>query len=164
MSREIKFRAWVKMYDDSDGVMLNMPMNIHHFDFEDGIVISFTDYPEFYGHENYDHRNPKLPHEINIMQYTGLKDKNGKEIYEGDILRINHGDNIDELEYYSDGDTYQVIFKDCCYWGKCIYTLRPSTTPLETLLSDLDYWEPQSKEIIGNIYKNPELITEVKNG
>jgi uncharacterized phage protein (TIGR01671 family) len=134
MSREIKFRAWVKMYDDSDGVMLNMPMNIHHFDFEDGIVISFTDYPEFYGHENYDHRKPKLPHEINIMQYTGFVDINGKEIYEGDIVHISGIGNY--------------VVEDICQDFDMLVNAKV---------------EGDLNEIVGNIYEHKELITEVKN-
>ena len=91
-----------------------------------------------------------------LLQYTGLLDKNDKKIFEGDIVRVNDD---------QDGDrTYEVIFKEGCYWGKCIYTLRPSTTPYKTLLFDLDYWDNESKEIIGNIYENSELITGVKNG
>ena len=134
MNREIKFRAWVKMYDDSDGVMLNMPMNIHHFDFEDGIVISFTDYPEFYGHENYDHRKPKLPHEINIMQYTGLKDKNGIKIFEGDVVHIS---------------------------GQGNYVVEDIRKDFDMLVNAIV--EGDLNEIVGNIHENPELITGVKN-
>ena len=84
-----------------------------------------------------------------LLQYTGLKDKNGKEIYENDIIRVNDD---------RDGDrTYEVIFEKGCYWGNCIYTPR-ITTPQKTLLCDLDFFVHQSQEIIGNIYENPELI------
>ena len=65
------------------------------------------------------------------MQYTGLKDKNGKEIYEGDIIDI--GDKVVEVsDIYSFREIYLVHgLKD----GHKIYG-----------------------EIIGNIYENPELI------
>lgn len=153
MSREIKFRAW----DKETGKMhyqINKPRTDENIN--DELIIQFdcTGYSART-------KNKYIGSDC-LMQYTGIKDKNGKEIYDGDILRINYGDN--------DGDTYEVIFKEGCYWGKCIYTLT-STTPDKTLLNDLDYWEPQSKEIIGNIHehkylldKNPELITGVKNG
>ena len=142
MSREIKFRA--KRLDNNElviGYYLLTQYGEKHF-------IYFA--LEFLNEHTRIEIDPKT-----LGQYTGLLDKNGKEIYEGDILRINHGDN--------DGDTYEVIFESGCFWGKCIYTLRPSTTPYKTLLDDLDYWEPQSKEIIGNKFENPELITGVKN-
>lgn len=155
MSREIEFRAWVKMYDDSDGVMLNMPMNIHHFDFEDGIVISFTDYPEFYGHENYDHRKPKLPHEINIMQYTGLKDKNGIKIFEGDVVSVCYDGK--------DQDCWEAVVEWCKINPS--FFLKKVNPPCSSL-NEYDFIKCGLFEllVIGNIYENPELIKEVKNG
>ena len=72
-----------------------------------------------------------------LLQYTGLKDKNGKEIYEGDIFR--------------DNDTYlwEVFFEDgmfCAKGGE--YDL------VEALIEFI----PEHCEIIGNIYENPELL------
>lgn len=75
--------------------------------------------------------------EVKIMQWTGLKDKNGTEIYEGDIFR--------------DNDTYlwEVFFEDgmfCAKGGE--YDL------VEALIEFI----PEHCEIIGNIYENPELL------
>ena len=67
--REIKFRAWVEDYEDSSlSIMLQMPMNLLRFDYEDGWVIAFTDYEEFYQHECYKERKPN---NFILMQYTG---------------------------------------------------------------------------------------------
>ena len=77
------------------------------------------------------------------QQFTGLRDKNGKEIYEGDI--VNYGD-------YSDGSgpcDYVVEWsaEDAAFEGRAIHELD--------MVTGLD----PSGEVIGNIYENPGLIT-----
>jgi hypothetical protein len=78
-----------------------------------------------------------------LMQYTGLKDKNGKEIYEGDIVRIPGGYQGDYHERekisvvkWEDEDTAEIGFylnlPECVHW--------------------------KHLEVIGNIYENPELL------
>lgn len=70
-----------------------------------------------------------------IMQYTGLKDRNGKEIYEGDIILFNNfGDTLDKV-VYSPG---------------CFHTSGGGY-----LLDEI-----REIEVIGNIYENPELLEE----
>lgn len=133
MSREIKFRAW----DRINKIMTYNPINA--INFEGQILLNDG---KFYDIDKTDYI---------LMQYTGLKDKNSKEIYENDIIRVNDD---------RDGDrTYEVIFEKGCYWGNCIYTPR-KTTPQKTLLCDLDFFVHQSQEIIGNIYENSELLNK----
>ncbi len=73
------------------------------------------------------------------MQFTGLKDKNGKEIYEGDIV-------FDEDGEYSKTVVIEWESEDACFFGKDIYT------------SDSFDMQEIDGEIIGNIYQNPELL------
>jgi uncharacterized phage protein (TIGR01671 family) len=73
-----------------------------------------------------------------IMQFTGLKDKNGKEIYEGDILKDHLGGGKLRAVFWNDETARFEVEKGWIGLGKTDQT---------------------SSEIIGNIYENPELIT-----
>ncbi|WP_302950022.1 YopX family protein [uncultured Selenomonas sp.] len=80
-----------------------------------------------------------------LMQYTGAKDKNGVEIYEGDIIRGHTG-------------WYQV---DCVVrWskGNCGFIAEPIITERTYLC--LNPGSTKSYEVIGNIYENPEFARE----
>ena len=82
-----------------------------------------------------------------VGQYTGLHDKNGKEIYEGDILQVKGF----SYKGYNTGTIKQnvvVEFKD--YHWSC---------GAKSLLN-LSTWKEIALEVIGNIYDNPELLKE----
>lgn len=123
--REIKFRAWHKEKKIM-GEVLGIDILHKEIFFSNGDVdcCGFADLKY-----------------IELMQYTGLKDKNNKEIYEGDIvkLRANHG--IGVVKYYDEWGAFVVEY------------IKPR--PLAVL--GMNYYK-EDIEVLGNIYKNPELL------
>lgn len=81
-----------------------------------------------------------------LMQYTGLKDKNGKEIYEGDVLRMSAFSPELNIVRFNRG-------------GFCIEPILEA--PLEAgFWPDIKYAEDDGSEVIGTIYENPELLNK----
>ena len=75
------------------------------------------------------------------MQYTGLKDKNGKEVYEGDV--VNGGEFNGCYSYGT------VTFRAGCFW---VWNTHGEPFPFKV------YEQSQFIEVIGNKYENPELL------
>lgn len=86
--------------------------------------------------------------EEHLMQSTGLKDKNGKEIFEGDVLAIETYEGVTNLKVFWDEKHALFMFESKKYNEKDL---------LAELVEDNTY----PFEIIGNVYENPELL-EVK--
>ena len=84
----------------------------------------------------------------NLMQYTGLKDKNGKEIFEGDIISM-----VDR--YFGDqllkGGMFKIAYEDGALG---VYDNKDN---YECSLDDATIYN-NSIDIIGNIYENPEMV------
>lgn len=77
-----------------------------------------------------------------LMQYTGLQDRNGKEIYEGDILKFKMYDGKYE--------NYKIIFRNAEF---------EAINEEDTNFISADIWNVYG-EVIGNIYENPELLED----
>ncbi|CIS33163.1 TPA: hypothetical protein VTM85_001902 [Streptococcus pneumoniae] len=107
------------------------------------------------------------PDDIELMQSTGLKDKNGKEIFEGDILKFNDEWNEYCHEGYVDGSVegvnyVEVVKGEACFeFGKTRYPesslfiyMEDEHLSFAELVKDKDF----GFEIVGNVYENPELL------
>ena len=117
-----KFRAWIK----NDKEMIDVD-EIHWFDGELDII---GDYITFV----------RKADEIELMQSTGLKDKNGKEIFEGDILKNNK-------------------YITSVFYERGAYCVKFSRTPNTTVtMNVISFIEKYKTKVIGNIYENPELL------
>ncbi len=131
--REIKFRSW----DKKEKKMCNESLMIGNIGLGEGSVIITEDV--------------KKGNELIWMQFTGLKDKNGKEIFEGDIV------------IHKNGYKYIVEFSEINAKWCLVQPRKEDGNVLEGVytggIDGQDIWRC---EVIGNIYENPELLEEEK--
>lgn len=142
--REIKFRAWDK---EEKEMMYYNPLSF--LDDSDGSPVGAVQ-THCESHYIDSHFSKSTDKKTILMQYTGLKDKNDKEIYEGDIVRVT---NVFGAINFGDSETEEVkvVKWDDLGWA-------PFCEPGGI---DCDHWcssEENKIEIIGTIYQNPELL------
>ena len=141
--REIKFRAW----DNAEKKWLlgyEYP-NLGGFSMF-GETMLFNEWSSIINRFILQQKDRK-PKDLILMQYTGLKDKNGKEIYEGDIVKASY-----EIMVHHESDTWgSGEFKN--HKGIVRFTNGSFWIEDQCLIGGMD-----TVEIIGNIYENPELL------
>lgn len=132
--REIKFRAW-----DRGCKMMIAPFDIRT------LIKAFNDESndaEYADHPVYQHLGYTGDAEgYDLMQFTGLKDKNGVDIYEGDVVRMQGKKRIGQY-------VTEVIFK------------APIFRPVRNDTYFVDWAALVGCEVIGNIFENPELLED----
>lgn len=137
--REIKFRVWDKTNKC--------------FALEDSFVIGNNGTVYLWKSDN----SLTCIKKFEINQFTGLLDKQGVKIYEGDILRA---DRLD-----SENKEWLGVVKHNSYGGLCLYYNKYISNTDKTLQTPIQdpqnaIWIKQHCEVIGNIYENSELIKE----
>jgi hypothetical protein len=148
MNREIKFRVWDKtaIFVRDDGTL---PNGKPHMKYDVGIMASHAK-SEYAG--GIDGLEIRVNSErFVLMQYTGLKDKNGKEIYEGDIVQTNLNKKIWSIDFRV---------------GSWVFNKEAGVGDYEWYYFH-EYREMLARangkiEIIGNIYEQPHLLNANK--
>ena len=120
--REIKFRAW-----DKERKLMSNPFTIGDWGtvniwWPNSDIVSTLD-------------------DVELLEYTGLKDKNGEEIYEGDWLTLRNKRRVYQVSYEANWGGYTANGKECA-------AISPSL------------WK--EAEVMGNVYENPELLEASK--
>lgn len=123
--RELKFRAWDK--EELEMISPDKLLTLYNNGFLNEILVSAK--------------------KVTLMQYTGLKDKNGVEIYEGDILKVR------SLHYEKDIGLDVVCFEKGCfclryeYWSDGLHKWR-----------SIENYDSSDLDVVGNVHQNPDLL------
>lgn len=131
--RDIKYRAYIKKDYKSELVGKVLEVSSLHLK-KNKAIIGYSINKSNYGNHSFNYED------IELMQYTGLHDKNGKEIYESDIVYIASEDENAFVLWDKETARYIIQFNSWC--------------------ADFDNFYGKELEVIGNIYDNPELLKE----
>ncbi len=127
--RDIKFRVWIK-----------------HLKKMSNLIELYCDGGALAG----DHEYPLDKNDIEVMQFSGLKDKEGVEIYEGDIIKSFHFTDHDDVMHFLE---FKIKWSEK-FGGWVVVRGDGSEMQLWVYSKSLDGYF----YVIGNIYENPELL------
>ena len=130
--REIKFRGFSKNLIYNEWVYGDL---VHYYTDEIYIL------PQNERYWDIPHDGDEIIKE-SIEQYTGLKDKDGKEIYEGDILELTYFDDSKNVMYVSYNDSAKFVLIE----------------QVKNLSINMEFFDKENMEVIGNIYEDKELL------
>ena len=142
--RPIKFRAW----DSGRKEMFDVFSIQFHTDVNGNPWRSVGELDTTNVNAIFEGRHKRQGTDYVLMQFTGLHDKSGKEIWEGDIVKLlgnpvfRSPDYIAQVIFDSEQARFSIILNGCQYAGD----------------GSLLYTRLEEKEVIGNIYENPELL------
>ncbi|AUR95384.1 hypothetical protein NVP1206O_39 [Vibrio phage 1.206.O._10N.222.51.B10] len=153
--REIKFRAWDKT--------INHYQSVYSVEFLQGGVK--VEGPGVHIGNGWASEDNGFTHDCDVVleQYTGLKDNNGVEIYEGDLIRIPAKSQFEETSY----NCFEVFYHDNeCIGGQNIgFCMNRMHTHGSSGGGSGYKFTPESIKkhgfaVIGNIHQNPELVNK----
>ncbi|GAB3997663.1 hypothetical protein GCM10028807_43270 [Spirosoma daeguense] len=136
--RQLKFRAWTRFN------------TIYRMDYLSGFFLYGEEEGQIHLFMPNNGGDFVVPQKnVVLMQFTGLVDSDGRDIYEGDIISID------------DKTTYKVFWDDQnCYWAILSRQGDENGPYGGALIQNTGFSKSRRRIIIGNIYQNPELLTE----
>lgn len=145
MNDRFKYRVW-----DKENKCMHYPSRYHNYSIVNGIVVKIESYPT----ANSAYLGKRISWEFDdavIMQCTDLKDKNGKLIYEADIIRFKDCNDILVINYQKEMACFAPQFyRNGEYGGRLWFDDYDSF--------ECQFYKSNNFEVIGNIYENKDLL------